>query len=229
MLGDDRNLDDARQVVESLGLVAGQRVLDAPCGHGRISNVLALQGIQVCAIDKTSSFIDLARLNAEQLGATGDYRIGDIVELPSDLDTTFDAAINWFTSFGYHDDETCQAILARYRRVLKPGGRLLIETLHHDWIVRNLTPTGSASVARHGDDLMLDENVFDPLTSRIDSVRTVVRDGEVRQSRHFVRLPTAAELRRWLIDAGFCDVAITASDGQPLTLASRRLMAVARR
>jgi len=141
----------------------------------------------------------------------------------------FDAAINWFTSFGYHDDETCKAIIAEYRRALKPGGRLLIETLHHDWIVRNLAPTASASVARSGDDLMVDENVFDPLTSRINTVRTVIRDGEVRQSRHFVRLPTATEFRRWLIDAGFVDVTITASDGQPLTLARRRLMVVAQR
>ena len=88
-LGEDRNREDARQIVESLGLIAGQRVLDAPCGHGRFSNVLALQGMEVCAIDKTASFIDLARLNAEELGATVEYRIGDIADLPPDLDGTF--------------------------------------------------------------------------------------------------------------------------------------------
>lgn len=228
MLDDARNDAEAAEIITALDLKAGEDVLDAPCGHGRIANRLARHGMRVVGIDRTPQFLDLARHDAQLSGVAVDYRHGDITEFPHDLDGRFDAAINWFTSFGYHDDTTCQSILVGYHRMLRPGGRLLIETLHRDWIVRHYTPAPFAAVTRIGDDLMLDQNTFDPRTGRINTVRSVVRDGQVRQSNHFVRLPTATELATWLEHADFHDITISARDGTPLTVESRRLLALAR-
>jgi ubiquinone/menaquinone biosynthesis C-methylase UbiE len=47
--------------------------------------------------------------------------------------------ICWFTSFGYFDDDDNRNVLSEFARVLGPGGRLLIETIHHD---------GSSGVSR---------------------------------------------------------------------------------
>lgn len=59
-----------------------------------------------------------------------DYR-----ELPF-ADQSFDAALNLFTSLGYLGDEQDAKVLAEIRRVLRPGCRLVIETMHRDLLVR---------------------------------------------------------------------------------------------
>lgn len=228
MLTAERSEAEVDEIVAALDLTAGERVLDAPCGHGRISNVLCRRGIAVVGVDRTQQFLDLARRDADALGVAVDYRLGDLTDLDAVLDETFDVAINWFTSFGYHDDTTNKAILAGYHRALRPGGRLLIETLHRDWFVRNHVSTPFAQITSVGDDVMFDESSFDSRIGRVNTVRTVIRDGQTRRSQHFVRLPSAPELETWLESAGFHDVTITARDGSPLTVESRRMLTIAR-
>ena len=137
MLTPERNEADAAEIVAALDLTEGQRVLDAPCGHGRISNLLARAGMRVVGVDRSELFLEVARRDATLMGVEIDYRPGDLTALESTVGEQFDAVINWFTSFGYHDDDTLRSILAAYRNVLRPGGKLLIETLHHDWFVRH--------------------------------------------------------------------------------------------
>src|SRR5262249_25640815 len=69
---------------------------------------------------------------------------------------------------------------------------------------------------------------FEPLTGRMVAERTVVRDGHVRRIPYFVRAFTFTELRDWLLHAGFTSVQGYDEDGDPLTLDSRRMIAVAR-
>ena len=47
----DRNEADAAEIIAAMDLQAGDRVLDAPCGHGRISNLLAKAGMVVSPDD----------------------------------------------------------------------------------------------------------------------------------------------------------------------------------
>src|SRR4051812_42386441 len=60
-LTDEKNDTDTDAIVSSLGLQPGDAVLDAPCGHGRISNRLAARGIEVTGVDVTEVFLDVAR------------------------------------------------------------------------------------------------------------------------------------------------------------------------
>jgi SAM-dependent methyltransferase len=122
-LTDELNLYDAEVVRSRLALQPGERVLDAPCGHGRIANLLAADGCVVVGVDAAQMFLDRARADAAALGVDVDYRRGDLRALPV-ADGEFDAALSWFTSFGYFDDADNQAVLGEYARVLKPGGRL---------------------------------------------------------------------------------------------------------
>jgi ubiquinone/menaquinone biosynthesis C-methylase UbiE len=215
---DGHSDDDAAEILGRLGLPAGSRILDAPCGTGRIARRLASAGLDVTGVDLSASFIDRAR--AEPVGPGGGlaYVEGDLRRLP--VPGPFDAVVCWFTSFGYYDDADCRRVLAEFHRVLRPGGTVVIETMHHDGVVRHFTAAPDATVVRRGDDAQVDVSRFDPLTGRIVTDRTVYRDGAVRHSSHFIRLPTPPEWAQWLEGAGFHDVRSSAGGGGPLHLDS---------
>jgi SAM-dependent methyltransferase len=217
-IDDGHSDDDTTEILGLLDLPRGARLLDAPCGHGRIARRLAAAGLSVTGVDLSEPFIELARRDAAGPGAGVEYHVGDLRHLP--VSGPFDAAVCWFTSFGYHDDPDCRRILAEFHRVLRPGGTLLIETMHHDGAVRHFTAAPDATVVRRGGDAQVDVSRFDPLTGRIETERTIYRGGEVRHSTHFIRLPTPPEWVQWLEGAGFSDVAFSAGGGGPLELDS---------
>ena len=227
-LTDELNLSDAAVVRSRLALQPGERVLDAPCGHGRIANLLAADGCVVVGVDAAQMFLDRARADAAALGVDVDYRQGDLRALPV-ADGEFDAALSWFTSFGYFDDADNQTVLGEYARVLKPGGRLLIEMLNRDNLIRRHTPAPFAHVAEVGDDQLIDQSTFDPITGRIETDRTIVRNGRVSRSHHFVRLLAVTEWISWLTAAGFVEPQFVSHEGDPLTLATERLVVLATR
>jgi SAM-dependent methyltransferase len=223
----ERTKADVERIVETLDLISGDKVLDAPCGHGRIANQLAERGLEVTGIDATPEFIDIAREHASQRDLDVDFRVGDLRALGTD--GPFDAVVCWFTSFGYFDDSGNQDVLDEFARVLRPGGKLGIETLHHDGFVRRFTTSSFASTTFRGEDVMIDTSVFDPVTGRIQTDRVVYRDGEVRKSQHEVRLPTIPEFEQWLGAAGFVDMKYFGDDRSPPTVDDMRVVVVATR
>lgn len=224
-LTEEHNRDEAAEIVATLGIEPGSSILDAPCGHGRISNLLAADGFVVTGIDVTDLFLQRARTDGANIGVQVDYRHGDLRDLP--VSGPFDAAVCWFTSFGYFDDHDNRKVLGEFARVLKPGGRLLIETLHHDGFVRGLASAPVATVTERGDDVMIDITQFDSVTGRVETDRTVRRDGRVRRSHHSVRLPTVPELDAWLAGTGYTERAFTDRAGGTLRFDSWRMVATA--
>ncbi len=221
-LTEDTDNADAAEIVAFLTPGPGARLLDAPCGYGRITARLAGAGTQVVGVDASAGFVGQARRAARAQGLAADYVVGDLRCLP--LQGPFDAVICWFTSFGYFDDDENRQVLAEFHRLLRPGGRLLIETLHHDGVVRHFTAEPDATVLEVGDDVQIDRHTFDPHLGRVETERMTVRDGAVRRSRHFVRLPTVPEWRVWLATAGFRSVQVSDRGGHPLTLDSWRIV-----
>jgi SAM-dependent methyltransferase len=214
---------EAGQVAALLGLQPGMRVLDAPCGHGRIAERLAQRGCAVVGIDQAAHFIELAKRNAVARGVDLDYRVGDLREL--DLSAEFDAAFNWFTGFGYFDEATDRDILRRYHAALQPGGRFLLDIQNRDRVLRLFNPTSGHAV-EVGDEVMLDSSRFDPLTGRISTDRYVWRGGRMRETHFSIRVFAFTEIQDWLLSAGFKEVKGFDREG-PLTIESRRMAVVA--
>jgi len=218
-----RSDDEVALILRLLELPPGAEVLDAPCGHGRIANRVSSLGYRVVGLDATPLFLDVAR----SAGSAVEYVEGDLRAMP--FEGRFDAAINWFSSFGYFDDEGNRAVLEGFRRALKPGGKLLIEQASRDFLLANLPTSGQAVwVGERGDDLLIDKVSYDPAAGRSTTERIVVRDGKVRRMGFSLAQPTASELTRMLRDAGFEDVRALNENGDEFTTRSRRLLMLAR-
>jgi ubiquinone/menaquinone biosynthesis C-methylase UbiE len=220
----DESIDDAHsdadttEIIRLLGLRKGDRILDAPCGHGRIARRLAAAGMVVTGVDITPAYLEQARNDPQLSPGAVAYMEGDVRNLP--VDGPFDAVVCWLNSFGYYDDADCHRVLAEFHRVLRPGGTVAIDTMHHDGGVRHFVPGPEAVVVQHGDDTMVEVSTFDVVTGRMCVERTVHRDGAVRHTSYFVRLPTPPEWVVWLEAAGFRDVKFCGGGGGPLELES---------
>jgi ubiquinone/menaquinone biosynthesis C-methylase UbiE len=207
-----------------LDLEPGMDVLDLACGHGRIANRLAARGARVVGLDATSLFLERARSDAEARGVDVEYVEGDMRELP--WTERFDRVVNWFTAFGYFDDDENRRVLREMHRALRAGGRVAIENNNLPELLRRWQP---ATVVERDDDLAVDRSRFDPTTGRATTERVIVRDGRVRRFEFSVRMFVAVELRDWLVDAGFSSVDFYDGEGEPLAADGRRMITIARR
>jgi SAM-dependent methyltransferase len=224
---EQRSDSEVDLIIRLLELPPGSEVLDAPCGHGRIANRLAGRGFRMAGLDSSRLFLDLARERAAGAGVDVGYVEGDLREMP--FENRFDAALNWFTSFGYFEDAGNRRVLEGLRRALKPGGVLLLEQASRDFLVANIPPSGQAVwITERGDDLMIDKVTLDPLAGRSHTERILVRDGIVRRTGFSLAQPTAEQLREMLRESGFEEIRALDESGEPFGIGSRRLLVLAR-
>jgi SAM-dependent methyltransferase len=111
-------------VLDLAGDVAGRRVLDAGCGSGPLSASLRDRGAIVTGFDASSEMLELAR---QRLGSDADLRLADLGSPLPFPDGAFDDVIACLV-LHYLEDWT--APLAELRRVLTPGGRLIVVVDH---------------------------------------------------------------------------------------------------
>src|SRR5690606_19026006 len=156
---DERSEAETDLIWRLLELEPAMEVLDLACGHGRIANRLAARGARVTGMDSSALFLTRARQAAAAAGVEVAYLRGDMRQLP--LRQRFDRVVNWFTAYGYFDDVDNRRVLAEVARVLRPGGRFLLELNNYSTLMRDFLP---AVVVRQGDDLLVDDHRFDPLT-----------------------------------------------------------------
>jgi len=117
-------------------------------------------------------------------------------------------------------------VLAEAQRALRPGGLLAVEMNHRDNLLGRYL---DEVVTERGEDRMIDRHRFDVETSRSHDERTIIRDGKKRTFAFSVRMLTAAELRDWMLAAGFREAHAYGEDGEPLTLEHRRMTLVGRK
>jgi ubiquinone/menaquinone biosynthesis C-methylase UbiE len=225
---DERDAEAEEQALAAMRLAGcepGADVLDVPCGFGRHSVPLARAGFNVVGADRSQVLLAEARRRAGDDGpelVQADYR-----ELPL-ADGRFDAALNLFSSLGYLGDEEDTRALAEIGRVLRPGGRLVIETMHRDLLVSRWSDQNWQLLGEGR--LLLEQRTFDQAAGIVQSTQTVIlTDGE-RDSRTWsIRVYTATELLAMLDRAGFAEARCYGGlEGEPLTTGTR-LVVVARR
>lgn len=142
--------DEVRAMIGWLELPQGASVLDLCCGMGRHSLALADFGYRVTGVDLSG--VLLAEARSRDTARRVEWLQGDMRRIPAT--GPFDAVVNLFTSFGYfEDDAENEAVVREIVRVLKPGGRFIIDFLNAPYVRAHLVPH---SVRREGE-LLIEE------------------------------------------------------------------------
>lgn len=113
-------LDDV--ALRLIGNPQGLSIVDIGCGEGRFCRKLLALGASVTGVDPVEDLIETARARDK----SGGYSVGSGTRLPL-RDAQFDVAILYLVLIDIKDFE--QAILET-KRVLKPGGRVLVVNLN---------------------------------------------------------------------------------------------------
>ena len=191
--------DEAAAIAALLDLPAGGRVLDAPCGAGRIAVRLAERGLDVTGVDISAPELEIARAAAAERGVEVRFERGDVRELPEE---EFDALVCWGNSFGYMPHAATLDHLSACRRALREGGRLVLDT----------STTAEAVLPGLRDEMdydlgevrMLARQVYDAPRSRIVTEMEFTAPGrEPERSAVVHHVYTVAELVRMLEQSGF--------------------------
>ncbi|HEX6844411.1 MAG TPA: class I SAM-dependent methyltransferase [Actinomycetota bacterium] len=207
------------RIERALRLQPGMRVLDVPCGTGRIARRLAARGYEVVGVDATERFLDEARGHADGVR----YERGDMRELS--FRGGFHAVVCAWGSFGYFEREGDLAQAVGAARALEAGGRYLIDVPTTETVLPRFRERSWFEV---DGTIALQETAYVPGTGRVETDWTFVREGEPRTARHTsVRLYSLRELTDLLYEAGFSSFEALDDDLEPFALGAHRLWLVA--
>jgi 2-polyprenyl-3-methyl-5-hydroxy-6-metoxy-1,4-benzoquinol methylase len=157
------NQAQAEAIWSMLDLKPGCRLLDAPCGWGRLSRPLAALGARVLGIDQSETL--LAEAEARRGGLPSEQLRYLRHDLRTPLgETGFDVACNIFTSFGYGTEEDDLNLFRTLRSAVRPGGRVLLETNHRDLMCAFIVRASKFTQRWLDGTLFLDDAQFDPIS-----------------------------------------------------------------
>ena len=109
-----------------LGDVQGRRVLDAGCGNGYFSRMLARRGAQVVGVEPTEVMVAFAREKEAGPGPAVTYVQADLVRLP-DLGGPFDAVVCSMVLMAIPDWKPAMRACVE---ALRPGGMVVFALIH---------------------------------------------------------------------------------------------------
>ena len=118
-------------VQHHLPLTGYPRLFDIPCGIGRHSGPLAKLGYRVIGADRSE--VALATARRQHPGV--EFRRVDLFDIPA-VGATFDAVLCLWQSFGYGSSDENRRILNDMRRVIRPGGRILLDVYNAEAAAR---------------------------------------------------------------------------------------------
>lgn len=198
----DDSKGEAADLARALALAPGERVLDVPCGYGRIALELAARGLRVSGLDASEEYVTDARRRALERRLSAEFVHGDMRALP--WRGEFEAALCVGNSFGYFDDEGNTAFLAAVHAALKPGGRFFLSYP----LVAELALAGRhlRDWQRLGDALLLSESWHDHRRGRLETTYTALdlaTRAPLEEKHASYRVYPLAELENLLGAVGF--------------------------
>jgi 2-polyprenyl-3-methyl-5-hydroxy-6-metoxy-1,4-benzoquinol methylase len=202
---------EAKFLIKALECESGARILDVPCGNGRLSFELARPGFRVTGIDISEEFIREAKsiqtkmrsasanADGKELAARLDFSLGDMRTIKGEA--IYDGAYCFGNSFGFMAYPDMEKFLSGVARALKPGAHFVVET---GMAAESVLPDFEEQTCHQlGDINVIIRERYNAADSCIDSEYIFERRGkrESRLAKHWIY--TAAEIQRMLQRAGF--------------------------
>lgn len=232
----ERSDSDAMQVTveflfEKLGLAANALVFDQCCGKGSVSIPLAERGVSVIGVDLCGKYIESAQKSANEKGLKCRFEKADAFLFKTEAQC--DAAVNWWTSFGYsEDDERNKEMLRRVFQSLKPGGKFALD---YPNIARVLKKGSGSEVRRYaeegGEVMIVRETTLNLVRGLRQQLWTfIMPDGSTLVHDTLIKMYLPVTIVEMLEDVGFDAIEVFGSVfGDALTESSERSIFVSRR
>lgn len=172
------------QTVRAIDPQPGERILDVAAGTGKSTAAIAKRGADVVAVDFSPGMIEVGRRKHPDI----EFVEADATKLPFTAGE-FDAVT---ISFGLRNVANPQKALAEMRRVLKPGGRVVVCEFS--------TPPAALIRAGYGAYLKW-------VMPAIAEMSSTSPDAYTYLAESIDEWPNQATLSQWLRGAGFARVA----------------------
>ena len=174
-------------LLDYLQPLPGSRMADIACGEGRYSIQLAEHGYDVTGIDL--SFPSIEKAKKEEANNLHFY-VHDM-RYPFYINY-YDYAFNFFTSFGYFNNQRDHQMAAKsFAAGLKKQGILVIDYLNKDQVLKNLVP--EETVARGAYEFQITRRLED--NHIIKDIKFVDEDGKFH---HFAERVAAFGLSEFI-------------------------------
>lgn len=215
-------------IISLLRLKSGDRLFDQCCGSARLSRMFHAKGIVVIGVDQSADYIAAARCADPH----GEYHVGDGFEfVPS---VPCDGAINWWTSFGFFEDDAKNTqMIERLFQSLKSGGYAAIEYANAAFDRKYFRPF-STYTKQLGNGLSLKVErhytIDEQRGMRGSTWHYSYSDGRTATKYGETRLYRADDISALMRGAGFVDIEVvsTYSDA-PITEDTPRFICVGRK
>jgi SAM-dependent methyltransferase len=202
-----------------LGLKYRARVLDLGCGAGSQTLELARRKFRVVGMDVSAAAFKAAREQAREDELTVHFMANDMRRIP--FEGEFDAVINLRNPIGgYANERDDLRCLESIHKSLKRGGKVLLDLLNREWLIRRLGTPAKGEAKQQS---------FDLKTGRLDGRGFAPRGGSAKKSER-LRIYSLTELIRLLSEAGFAFREVYGDyAGHPYSVESLRMLVAADR
>lgn len=209
-----------------LQLQKGDNVFDQCCGVGSVSMILAAAGYKAHGVDIIPSYIVQANQGKHE---DTSFACADARRYAPE--GTFDAAINWYTSFGYSQDDADNIkMLERLYDAVKQGGRVALDITNMSASFRGAERVKSYEQETHLGCVKVERRFYFDVAKgmRGSHWRYIMPDGTIHEKEGVSRLYAPRELQALLEGVGFKVLDFYGSlTGDKLSLDSERCICVA--
>ncbi len=147
-----RNEKDALNLLDTIlgtiNIPTDSHILDAACGAGRHSIILAEKGYNVTAFDLSKTLLDIGEFELKENNFNVDFVRGDLRTIC--LKANFNLVLSLFTSFGYFEEDTENfRFPEKSYSMLKDGGYFVLDYLNSNFLIKNLIPETVKNIDGH--------------------------------------------------------------------------------